>query len=79
MMLGNRWMTKMQTNGMCRLTVSPNGVAWAPPEARAGVVPRMLQEILKTRIMVKAAMKRHPASAKVRVLPRNPKPSEPHA
>ena len=54
----------------CRLTVSPNGVAWAPHEARAGVVPRLLQEILKTRIMVKAAMKRHPASAKVLLLTR---------
>ena len=54
----------------CRLTVSPNGVAWAPHEARAGVVPRLLQEILKTRIMVKAAMKRHPSSAKVLLLAR---------
>jgi len=45
--------------------VSPNGVAWAPHAARRGVVPRLLSEILQTRIMVKAAMKRHPASAKV--------------
>ena len=50
--------------------MSPNGVAWAPHEARAGVVPRLLQEILKTRIMVKAAMKRHPSSAKVLLLAR---------
>lgn len=49
----------------CRITVSPNGVAWAPHEARQGVVPRLLREILQTRIMVKAAMKRHPPSAKV--------------
>jgi DNA polymerase elongation subunit (family B) len=45
--------------------VAPNGVAFAPPGARVGVLPRMLQEILDTRIMVKNAMKRAPKSAKV--------------
>lgn len=35
----------------------PNGVAFLPHEARPGVVPRLLREILDTRIMVKAAMK----------------------
>ena len=35
-----------------RLNVAANGVAYAPPEARPGVVPRMLAEILGTRIMV---------------------------
>ena len=32
--------------------MAANGVAYAPPEARPGVVPRMLAEILGTRIMV---------------------------
>ncbi len=50
---------------MCRLIVAPNGVAYAPPEARQGVLPRLLNEILATRIMVKAAMKRAPRTAKV--------------
>ena len=48
-----------------RLIIAPNGVAYAPPEARPGILPRLLQEILSTRIMVKAAMKRSPKSAKV--------------
>ncbi len=50
---------------MCRLIVAPNGVAYAAPEARQGVLPRLLSEILATRIMVKAAMKRAPKTAKV--------------
>ncbi|BDA47990.1 probable DNA polymerase zeta catalytic subunit [Coccomyxa sp. Obi] len=48
-----------------KLIVAPNGVAYAPPEARQGVLPRLLSEILATRIMVKAAMKRAPKTAKV--------------
>ena len=48
-----------------RLIVAPNGVAYAPPAARPGVLPRLLSEILGTRIMVKAAMKRAPHSARV--------------
>lgn len=47
------------------LIIAPNGVAYASPKARPGVLPRMLHEILTTRIMVKAAMKRSPASDKV--------------
>ena len=47
-----------------RLIVAPNGVAYASPEARQGVLPRLLAEILATRIMVKAAMKRAPRTAK---------------
>ena len=39
---------------MRRLIVAPNGVAYAPPESRPGVLPRMLAEILGTRIMVGA-------------------------
>ncbi len=50
---------------MRRLIVAPNGVAYAPQEARQGVLPRLLSEILATRIMVKAAMKRAPKTAKV--------------
>lgn len=48
--------------------IAPNGVAYAPPEVRQGVLPRLLSEILATRIMVKAAMKRAPKSAKVPLL-----------
>uniref|UniRef100_A0A4W3J521 DNA polymerase zeta catalytic subunit n=1 Tax=Callorhinchus milii TaxID=7868 RepID=A0A4W3J521_CALMI len=39
------------------ITVSPNGVAFVKPSVRKGVLPNMLEEILKTRIMVKQAMK----------------------
>ena len=35
-----------------RLVVAPHGVAFAPKEVRPGVLPRLLQEILNTRIMV---------------------------
>lgn len=45
--------------------MAPNGAAYASPEARQGVLPRLLNEILATRIMVKAAMKRAPKTAKV--------------
>ncbi|RXN14092.1 DNA polymerase zeta catalytic subunit [Labeo rohita] len=39
------------------ITVSPNGVAFVKASVRRGVLPRMLEEILKTRIMVKQSMK----------------------
>lgn len=39
------------------ITVSPNGVAFVKSSVRRGVLPRMLEEILKTRIMVKQSMK----------------------
>ncbi|XP_006157067.1 DNA polymerase zeta catalytic subunit isoform X3 [Tupaia chinensis] len=39
------------------VTVSPNGVAFVKPSVRKGVLPRMLEEILKTRFMVKQSMK----------------------
>eukprot|EP00271_Cylindrocystis_brebissonii_P007773 TRINITY_DN21469_c0_g2_i1.p1 TRINITY_DN21469_c0_g2~~TRINITY_DN21469_c0_g2_i1.p1 ORF type:complete len:1040 (-),score=209.68 TRINITY_DN21469_c0_g2_i1:154-3132(-) len=45
--------------------VLPNNVMYVKPEVRAGVLPRLLQEILTTRIMVKKAMKKLPSSAKV--------------
>ncbi|GFR46656.1 hypothetical protein Agub_g8267, partial [Astrephomene gubernaculifera] len=47
------------------LIICPNGVAYVPPEVRPGVLPRMLSEILNTRIMIKGAMKRAPQQDKV--------------
>ncbi|XP_048452642.1 DNA polymerase zeta catalytic subunit [Rhincodon typus] len=41
------------------ITISPNGVAFVKPSVRKGVLPSMLEEILKTRIMVKDVMKAH--------------------
>ena len=38
--------------GCHRLNVAANGVAYCPPEARQGILPRLLNEILTTRIMV---------------------------
>jgi DNA polymerase elongation subunit (family B) len=38
--------------------LTPNGVMFAPASVRVGVLPRMLREILETRVMVKAALKR---------------------
>lgn len=43
----------------------PNSVFYASKQARPGVLPRLLEEILRTRIMVKSAMKQSPKSAKV--------------
>ncbi|XP_048348598.1 DNA polymerase zeta catalytic subunit [Sphaerodactylus townsendi] len=39
------------------ITVSPSGIAFVKPSVRKGILPRMLEEILKTRIMVKQSMK----------------------
>ncbi|XP_060094185.1 DNA polymerase zeta catalytic subunit [Heteronotia binoei] len=39
------------------ITVSPSGIAFVKPSVRKGVLPRMLEEILKTRIMVKQSVK----------------------
>lgn len=52
-----------------RLVITPNGFAFAPKSVRPGVLPRMLKELLATRVMVKAAMKRHPKSRKARLIP----------
>ncbi|KAG8444660.1 hypothetical protein GDO86_009719 [Hymenochirus boettgeri] len=41
------------------ITVSPNGIAFVKACVRKGVLPRMLEEILKTRIMVKQSMKNY--------------------
>ncbi|KAF9605350.1 hypothetical protein IFM89_016485 [Coptis chinensis] len=40
-----------------RILLTPNGVMYVPSEVRKGVLPRLLEEILSTRIMVKRAMK----------------------
>ncbi|PNT74600.1 hypothetical protein BRADI_1g18510v3 [Brachypodium distachyon] len=48
-----------------QLLLTPNGVLYVQPEIRKGVVPRLLEEILSTRIMVKQAMKKLSPSQKV--------------
>lgn len=40
-----------------KLWVSPNGIMFAKKSAKPGILPRMLNEILQTRIMVKKQMK----------------------
>ena len=47
------------------LIVTPNGMAFLPPSRKKGVLPRMLKEILETRIMVKKQMKALGAEEKV--------------
>jgi DNA polymerase zeta len=37
--------------------VSPNGMIYAKPHVRKGLLGRMLKELLDTRVMVKHAMK----------------------
>lgn len=39
------------------IIVAANGFAFTSPRIRKGVLPRMLREILETRVMVKGAMK----------------------
>lgn len=39
------------------INISPAGVAFVKENIRKGVVPRMLEEILETRLMVKKSMK----------------------
>ncbi|XP_025801172.1 DNA polymerase zeta catalytic subunit isoform X3 [Panicum hallii] len=41
-----------------QLLLTPNGVLYVQPEIRKGVLPRLLEEILSTRIVVKQAMKK---------------------
>eukprot|EP00122_Pirum_gemmata_P013285 Pgem_evm1s12371 len=43
---------KQQNN----LTISPNGIMFVKKKVRTGVLPLMLSEILRTRIMVKKSM-----------------------
>ncbi|XP_021772931.1 DNA polymerase zeta catalytic subunit-like [Chenopodium quinoa] len=40
-----------------QILVTPNGVMYVPSEVRKGILPRLLEEILSTRVMVKQAMK----------------------
>lgn len=51
--------------GVENLIIAPNGIGFVSPDVRPGILPRLLKEILDTRIMVKAAMKRTPPSSKV--------------
>ncbi|KAI8815501.1 hypothetical protein BJ742DRAFT_18942 [Cladochytrium replicatum] len=41
------------------LNVSPNGMVFVKPHIRQGVIPRMLSEILETRVMLKQSMKHY--------------------
>ncbi|XP_017700432.1 DNA polymerase zeta catalytic subunit isoform X2 [Phoenix dactylifera] len=41
-----------------QLLLTPNGFLYIPSKVRKGVLPRLLEEILSTRIMVKQAMKK---------------------
>lgn len=41
------------------ITISPAGVVFVKPEVREGTLPRLVKEILDTRIMVKNSMKLH--------------------
>ncbi|CAI9261304.1 unnamed protein product [Lactuca saligna] len=50
---------------MHEILLTPNGVMYAPSKIRKGVLPRLLDEILSTRIMVKQAMKKLSPSEKV--------------
>ncbi|XP_066995085.2 uncharacterized protein PolZ1 [Anabrus simplex] len=42
-----------------KINISPCGVAFVQKSVRQGVLPRMLEEILDTRLMVKKSMKEH--------------------
>ncbi|XP_046836193.1 DNA polymerase zeta catalytic subunit isoform X1 [Vespa crabro] len=42
-----------------KINCAPNGVAFVKSEVRKGILPRMLEEILNTRIMVKNSIKLH--------------------
>ncbi|XP_051144572.1 DNA polymerase zeta catalytic subunit [Andrographis paniculata] len=48
------------------LLLTPNGVAYVPPKVQKGILPRLLEELLSTRIMVKQAMKKLASSEVVR-------------
>ena len=56
--------TKDPYIGEAPFWVAPNGMAYVSPIVRPGILPRMLSEILNTRIMVKGAMKRWAPSSK---------------
>ncbi|KAG2695557.1 hypothetical protein I3760_07G018400 [Carya illinoinensis] len=47
------------------ILLTPNSVMYVSPKVRKGILPRLLEEILSTRIMVKQAMKRLSPSQQV--------------
>ncbi|KAK4595861.1 hypothetical protein RGQ29_014087 [Quercus rubra] len=47
------------------MLLTPNGVMYVSSKVRKGIMPRLLEEILSTRIMVKQAMKRLSPSQKI--------------
>ena len=47
------------------ILLTPNGVMYVSSKVRKGITPRLLEEILSTRIMVKQAMKRLSPSQKI--------------
>ncbi|XP_065852458.1 DNA polymerase zeta catalytic subunit isoform X2 [Euphorbia lathyris] len=48
-----------------KFLLTPNGVVYVSPKVRHGILPRLLEEILSTRIMVKKAMKKLTSSQQV--------------
>ncbi|PON37843.1 DNA polymerase zeta catalytic subunit [Trema orientale] len=48
-----------------QILLTPNGVMYVPSKIRKGVLPRLLEEILSTRIMVKQAIKKLSPSQQV--------------
>ncbi|PKI51528.1 hypothetical protein CRG98_028088 [Punica granatum] len=48
-----------------QIFLAPNGAMYVPPQVRKGILPRLLEEILSTRIMVKQAMKKLARSQQV--------------
>ncbi|KAL3843955.1 hypothetical protein ACJIZ3_001358 [Penstemon smallii] len=57
--------TKKIRNLIHELLYTPNGVVYVPSKVRKGILPRLLEEILSTRIMVKQAMKKLAPSQQV--------------
>ncbi|PSS24580.1 DNA polymerase zeta catalytic subunit like [Actinidia chinensis var. chinensis] len=47
------------------ILLTPNGVMYVPSKVRKGILPRLLEEILSTRILVKQAMKKLTPSQQV--------------
>ena len=47
------------------ILLTPNGVMYVSSKVHKGIMPRLLEEILSTRIMVKQAMKRLSPSQKI--------------
>ena len=48
-----------------KIIVTPNMCCFVKPEVREGLLPKMLREILNTRIMVKKSMKLYPVGKQV--------------